>query len=411
MAPSYGVAQLPAAAVSTSTMTLVEVLARVLERNPGIPASQLEIRALAQRVIQAGVKPNPEFSTELQNLPAIAGDGLFYSTEVSVQMGQKLELGGKREARIAAAEKGQAVAASRFLMVKSELVAAASLAFSEVLADQERLKNQRELTRLAQQAHSTVVDRVEAGKVSPVEQTRATVALVTAQLEEDKLSRQLGLAKDRLAALWDGEGSDFSEVAGRFELPPSLSGIGGPCLELNPELSLMSAEIESQRAALALEQTARKPDITVSAGYRRMNFENINAWVMGVSIPIPLFDKREGAIAEARLRVEQAAAEKRAAQWRLRTRLTESRQEYGTALLEASALSQSAIPAAKQALEAVEEGYRLGKFDFLNLLDAQRTHAELQRRHIEAVAAGLKARAEMERLARCDAKEIAGGSR
>jgi cobalt-zinc-cadmium efflux system outer membrane protein len=409
LVPVWGQAQSRTESVE-SKMTLGDVLARVLERNPEIAVSQLEIEALAQRIQQAGVRPNPEIITEIQNLPAIAGDGLFYSTEASVQLSQKLELGGKREARVALAEKNQGIAGGRLKLKKNNLVAAASLAFAEVLADQERLKNQRQLTKLARQAHATVVDRVAAGKVSPVEQTRAIVALAAAQLEEDKLSKQLDLAKDKLGSLWTGDGKDFSEVDGRFELFPAPAGISAPCLEGNPELSLAAAEIESQRAALALEQTTRKPDLTVSAGYRRMNFENINAWVMGISIPIRLFDKREGAIAEARLRVDQAAAEKTATEWRLRSRLVESRSEYEIAFQETLALTQSAMPAARQALEAIEEGYRLGKFDFLNLLDAQRTNAEVQRRYIEAVAAGLKARVEMERLARCDTREISYSS-
>jgi outer membrane protein, heavy metal efflux system len=408
--PVWGLAQTRPESAESKTITLGDVLTRVLERNPEIAVSQLEIDALAQRILQAGVRPNPEIVTEIQNLPAIAGDGLFYSTEASIEWSQKLELGGKREARVALAEKTQGIAGGRLRLKKNELVAAASLAFAEVLADQERLKNQRELTRLARQAHGTVVDRVAAGKVSPVEQTRAIVALAAAQLEEDKLLTQLDLAKDKLGFLWAGDGREFSEVDGRFELSPAPAGFSAPCLEANPELSLAAAEIESQRAALSLEQTSRKPDITLSAGYRRMNFENINAWVMGISIPIPLFDKREGAIAEARLRVDQAGAEKKATEWRLRSRLLESRREYEIALQETVALTGSAIPAAKQALESIEEGYRLGKFDFLNLLDAQRTHAEIQRRYIEAVAAGLKSRVEMERLARCDAHEIPHGS-
>jgi outer membrane protein, heavy metal efflux system len=393
------------------TLTFADVLSRVLARNPELAASQLEIKALAQRVFQAGVRPNPEISTELQNLPAITGNGLFYSTEAVIQVSQKFELGGKRLARIAAAEKEQGIAGSRLELRENELIAAANLAFAEVLSDQERLKNQRALTALAQQAHSTVVDRVAAGKGSPVEQTRATVALAAAQLEEEKLSGHLRLAKEKLAALWAGDTIDFSEVSGRFELAPALPGISEPCLEANPELSLAEAGIEAQRAALALEQTARRQDLTLSAGYRRMNFENINAWVVGISMPVPIFDKRQGAIAEARLRVDQAAAEKKATAWRLRTRLHEAQREYEIALMEVEELNRSALPAAKQALDAVEEGYRLGKFDFLNLLDAERTHAELQRRHIEAVAAGLKARVAMERLARCEGRNPSEGGR
>ena len=119
-------------------------------------------------------------------------------------------------------------------------------------------------------------------------------------------------------------------------------------------------------------------------------------------MPLPIFDKRQGAIAEARARLDQARSEEKAVEWRLRAALAQVRHDHATALLEARTLTESALPAAREAAAAVGEGDRLGKFEFLNVLDAQRTYAELQGRYIEAVATGLKAAIEIQRLARCD---------
>jgi len=63
---------------------------------------------------------------------------------------------------------------------------------------------------------------------------------------------------------------------------------------------------------------------------------------------------------------------------------------------------KTALPAAAEVLTAAEEGYRLGKFEYLSVIDSQRTYAELQRKFIEAVASGLKAAVEMERFAGCE---------
>jgi cobalt-zinc-cadmium efflux system outer membrane protein len=160
--------------------------------------------------------------------------------------------------------------------------------------------------------------------------------------------------------------------------------------------------VDSRDAVLAVEKASRKPDVTVSAGYRRLNQEEQNAWIAGISIPLPLFDKRQGAIAEARIRRDKALQEKKALEWDLRSRLTQARHDLEIAMSETKTLLQTALPAAKDAASAVEEGYRFGKFDFLNVLDAQRTYAELQRRYIEAVASGLRATIEIDRLAPCD---------
>lgn len=388
-------------------IVLPQALMRVFMNNPELTVSELEIHAAAARILQAGLKPNPEFSSEGENLAAMGGDGLFRYTESTFRISQRLELGGKRAGRVLAAEKEMGIARVILEGKKADLYAATSRAFGEVLANQERLGNQRELNRLSRQAHSIVVERVAAGKVSPVEQIRATVALVSAQLEEEKLARTLEASKDKLAALWGGTHRDYDDVQGRFEIPPASSGSAKPCMEENPEVKTASATIDSRAALLALEQAARKPDVTVSAGYRHLNLEGQGAWVAAVSVPLPLFDKRQGAIAEARIRVDKSLSEKKAIEWRLRANLTQAIHDHGRALLEATTLTRTALPAAKEALAAVEEGYRFGKFDFLNVLDAQRTYAELQRRYIEAVASGLQAAIEIERIAHCDSPEKA----
>jgi cobalt-zinc-cadmium efflux system outer membrane protein len=59
------------------------------------------------------------------------------------------------------------------------------------------------------------------------------------------------------------------------------------------------------------------------------------------------------------------------------------------------------LPAASEALQATEEGYRLGKFDYVSVVDAQRTYAQLRRRRIEAIVSGLKAAIEIDRLGGC----------
>lgn len=408
MAPAQGAAnekQMPAN--RSVAMTLARALSRVFERNPELEVSELEIQAASARVSQAGLKPNPEIQAVAENLSTpVLGAGLFQYTESTLQISQRLELGGKRPLRVRAAEKEVAVAAGQLEVKKVELIAATSRAFADVLAEQERVANQRELSRLAQQSHSIVVERVAAGKVSPVEQTRAAVALAAAQVEEEKHLRALVAAKDRLAALWGGSHVDIDSVQGDFEIPPAASDIPESCIHNNPDLKLAAAAVDSRGAALSLELASRKPDLTFNAGFRRLSLENQDVWVAGVSIPLPIFDKRQGAIAEARVRLNQSRSAEQALERRLRAELTEARHDHEIALLEAKSLSENALPAAKEAAAAVEEGYRLGKFDFLNVLDAQRTYAELQGRYIEAVASGLKAAIEIQRLARCDSPKI-----
>ena len=209
---SATLAQIPIPATGRAeTLTLSAALQRVFERNPELTASELEIQAASARMLQAGVRPNPELFTEIQNLPAIASGDLFRTTEATVSISQRLEMGAKRDLRVEAARRDKDLAGRNLDLAKTDLGARTRQAFYEVLANQERLRNSGELTRLASQSHSVVMDRVAAGKASPVEQTRSIVALAAAQLEEEKQAKELAASKDRLASLWGGDLHDFSK--------------------------------------------------------------------------------------------------------------------------------------------------------------------------------------------------------
>jgi cobalt-zinc-cadmium efflux system outer membrane protein len=386
-----------------AALMLPDALARVFERNPDIAVSELEIEAASARVLQAGMKPNPEIALQGENLatPGI-GPGVFRYTESTLEINQRMELGGKRVLRVRAAQKEASVAASQLEVKKNELIAETSQAFADVLAEQERLANLKELTKLAQQSYAIVVERVAAGKVSPVEETRASVELASARLEEEKHARVLVAVQDGLAALWGGTHQDIDTVQGSFDIPPVVSELPEGCLQNNPDMKLAAAAVDSRNATLGLELANRTPDITLSAGFRRLDLDKQDVWVAGVSIPLPLFDKRQGAIAEARTRLDQSRSEQQAAARRLRASWTQATHAHEIALLEAKTLAENALPAAREAAAAIEEGYRLGKFDLVNVLDSQRTNAEFRGKYIEAVASGMKAAIEIERLTRCD---------
>jgi outer membrane protein, heavy metal efflux system len=382
-------------------LTLLQAEQWVLASNPELAASELEIQAASARMMQAGLKPNPEFSAEVQNLPSLISHDIWRTTETDLSIAQKFETGGKRTRRVQVAGKEKDLAARTLELVRTELTADTRQAFIDVLANQQRLINNRELTRLAQQSHSIAVDRVAAGKASPIEQTRSVISLAAIQLEEEKQAKELTAAKEKLASLWGGNSSDFEQVSANFEIPPIPQKLDS-CIENSPNLKQADAIIESRQAALTLEQAMRKPDLTVSGGYRRSNPDSFNAWVAGISIPLPLFDKRQGAVAEAQIRWKQASLNRQAAERNLRSGLAQAWRAYDIAAFESKTLAKTTLPAAAEVLTSIEEGYRLGKLDYLNVLDAQRTYAELRRKHIDAIAAGMKEAIEIERLAGCN---------
>ena len=140
------------------------------------------------------------------------------------------------------------------------------------------------------------------------------------------------------------------------------------------------------------------PDLTLSLGVRRLNEIDKFGFVAGVSIPLPLFNRNQGGIFEATRRLSKAEEERRTANVKVLATVSEIYQALSSSFTEAMILRNDALPGALSAFEASQEGYRQGKFGYLDVLDAQRTLFDVRRRYIDAVAAYHIAIADVKRL-------------
>jgi cobalt-zinc-cadmium efflux system outer membrane protein len=120
--------------------------------------------------------------------------------------------------------------------------------------------------------------------------------------------------------------------------------------------------------------------------------------VISVSIPLPVFDRNQGGFLEAHYQLAKAAEERRAAEIQGRAALAEVYAALASAFRKATTLQDEVLPGAQQAFDAASEGYRQGKFGFLDVLDAQRTLFEARGQYLEALVAYHRGVAEVERL-------------
>jgi len=257
-----------------------------------------------------------------------------------------------------------------------------------------------ELLKLAEQTTRAVSEKVDAGKVSPVEKSSAQIVLAAARTEASRADRELEAAKRRLAGFWGAERANFARAVGQLDdisaLPDeeSLKAF----LSNNPDLVRWTAEIERSEAALQLARSEAVPDLTLSAGVRNFQETDDNAFVVGVSIPIPFFNRNQGGVSEARARIDKAQSEQRAAKVGLATDLSDTWQNLSSAYTEAIGLRNEILPNAQATYESTELGYREGKLDFLQMLDAQRTLFTVKRQYLLSLGAYHLASTDMERL-------------
>ncbi len=368
-------------AAPAAALTLKIALERAFDANPVLSAAQRELDAIEATIIQAQVRPNPEIAAYIE-------DTRKATRSTTLQLNQPIELGGKRSARIGAAERARDAAAAELAAKRAEVRAGVVVAFYDVLVAQERLRLAQASVELAQRASSAAARRVTAGKVSPVEETRARVAEAGVRVELAIATSELATARKQLVSTWGDLSPNFARAEGELTALPPLPDLAelNARLAASPNLLRARIEVERRLALTEVERSRRVPDLTVSLGARRNEELGLNQAILGVSIPIPVFNRNQGNLLEALHRTDKARDELSAAGIRLSNEMTLAYERLSSARQEAGMLQQEILPGAQSAYDAATKGFELGKFNFLDVLDAQRTSFQAQSQYLRALA-------------------------
>lgn len=368
-------------AAPAAALTLKIALERAFDANPVLSAAQRELDAIEATIIQAQVRPNPEIAAYIE-------DTRKATRSTTLQLNQPIELGGKRSARIGAAERARDAAAAELAAKRAEVRAGVVVAFYDVLVAQERLRLAQASVELAQRASSAAARRVTAGKVSPVEETRARVAEAGVRVELAIATSELATARKQLVSTWGDLSPNFARAEGELTALPPLPDLAelNARLAASPNLLRARIEVERRLALTEVERSRRVPDLTVSLGARRNAELGLNQAILGVSIPIPVFNRNQGNLLEALHRTDKARDELSAAGVRLSNEMTLAYERLSSARQEAGMLQQEILPGAQSAYDAATKGFELGKFNFLDVLDAQRTSFQAQSQYLRALA-------------------------
>lgn len=382
----------------TGPLSLPAAISLAFEQNKTLAAARKEIEAADATILQAGARPNPEFS-------ALIEDTRKSSRTTTYQINQPIELGGKRSARIEAAQRARDMAVLDYAAKRSELRAAVVAAYYEVMVATERQRLARELLELAGTSAAMTQRRVMAGKISPVEQTKAQVARSAAQLEFNQANSELSLARQKLAMSWGATvGRQPLSDEGVESLPP-LPAIAQLTEKVanGPAVRLARLEVERRRALASIETSKRTPDVSLTLGNKRDESNARNMWVVGVSVPIPVFDSNQGNELEALKRVDIARDALALTELQMQGEAAQAFERLRNAREEATALRSDIVPAAQSAYQAARTGFELGKFGYLDVLDAQRTYFQTKAQYWKALSAAFQAAADLDRLAGTEA--------
>jgi cobalt-zinc-cadmium efflux system outer membrane protein len=379
-----------------STLKLEEAIRLVIDRNPSLAAAKYEIQAAEGEAIAANKRLNPTFSLEFEDLPLSSQPGPFFEVqEITSRVDFEIEMGGRRRLRTETAEQSLEV---KKLMYRDRIrlmrLQVEQAFYREVLE-----KSNLEASQLILEQTERVITlnqvRFEQGDISALELNRIEVERL--KFQDDVFQAELALcnAKSSLLALLNAP--DLSrdiEIVGLLPvnyqdpepgLPAraSLQEMIQIAMQQRPDLAAGRREIIRSETEARLQRAIRAPNITVGGGYKRNPAGN--AVVVGVTVPLNIFNRNEGEIIRAD--AERARASNLAAALRKQVQLDVQKAfnavEINRRRVEYIRTQQ--LERAEEASRVTLQSYNLGGATLIDYLDAQRTYRDALRLYNQAL--------------------------
>lgn len=382
-----------------SIFTLDRAILQALEHSPRLAAFGSGVAAAKGDLLQSGAWSNPELGVQVENMGGKGKYQGFESLETTYGITQELQIGGKISARKNIARKGLEIAHLDYQAAALDLIRDVTIAYAEAIAAEEYAHLALQQKELAQDVLKSVSERVEAAAAPLIQKSRADVELATATLSLHTATRDSNIARKNLSLLI-GTSSSIPKLdrnmlygATKIKIPNSEGD-----LTSNPDLAKLDSNLEQSKAKLDLEKANAIPDPRVNVGMRHFNESGDHAVVVGLSIPIPIFNANNGNIEKARSEVNRTQFESRQTMLTMNTDLARSKlqmQEVGQRL---GTLKRDILPAAGKAFQLSREGYGAGRFSYMEVLDAQRSLFNARQQYIATLKELHVTKAQIERL-------------
>lgn len=378
-------------------LTLEEAIARALENNPEVHAAQADMEAAhatlggVSRLLrfnpEAGIAAGPRFREDENTL------------DLGLELSQELEIAGQRGGRVGVAEAELGAAESRLAARKSAVRADVQVAFGQVLAAEALVDLATQARSLVGDASSAAEERFRVGETSRIEVNAARVEVGRSARDLTLAQRARAGALAELASLLALPAGEPLAVEGELgRRPPpdlTLAPLVSAAVKARPDLAAARQELAAAHAQVDLAEAEGFPNVRVGATYDREEGDQV---IQGtLAIPLPLFDRNQGARGVAAARAGQAERALAAAERRIEREVRLAVTRYEAARSAAESFSEEALAALVENLGLVSEAFKAGKVDFLHVVLVRRETLEGRRAAIEVLEELNRAEAELGR--------------
>jgi len=373
-------------------LSLAEALRLAIEHNPGLAAARHQWSIASSEQVAAAQRPNPVFAFSSEGLASsrLPGTSGWNGQELVLQVEQEIETNGRRGLRQRSAAAAAAAGRSGFDEAARQVRYEVEQAYYQlVLARAEAATAEESLLEIDR---IIAVNRAkyEQGEISggglrrlEVERLRFTGDALAAELASRNARSTLLALVGSLRLDQPLEPADTLAAPPAVPSPADAAALTTRALSARPDVAAARHEQERARSNAELQRAVRTPNLSFAGGYRRDFGED--GLVLGVSVPLPIFDRNagglarsdaEGRLAQARLRMVEAAVALEVRQALDAVDVTRQRVDI---------LEREYLKKAREALDSVAAAYRVGDAELIDFLDAQRAFRDVRRAHSRAL--------------------------
>ena len=361
----------------TQPVTLDDFVTAAVARNPRLAKAAAAVDAARGRFVQAGLYPNPVLSFTADELGDRTGPNGILTPAVS----QEIVRGGKLQLSqaVAAAEVDQAALA--LMGERYAVLGAVRAAYYEAFALQERAAVLRDLVRLTETIAERTAAAREAGGAAEIDVLQLELERERVRAEAKAVERELPAALRRLAAVAGVGGAPGQPLAAPFDptaLDYDLDRTRDVVLAVHPAVRSARVAVDRAQRAVHRAEVEPVPNVTVTGGYTRQNQNRSNDWTVGVSVPLPVWNRNQGNVLAARAELAAAHQDVGRAEFELAERVAVAFRKYAAARQRAEWYRDHVVKRAERAIAVLTDETLKPRANVtvLQVVQAQRTLAE-----------------------------------
>jgi outer membrane protein, heavy metal efflux system len=365
--------------------------------SPILSAAKNDVGVQAAWVEQAAAYPNPTIGLDIGEMSISDPD----DRKEKLSLVQSLIVGGRRGARMEAAQANHEIAINQALDIRRDVTLSLRTMWLEEFHYRKLDAALLDLLALANSTLDIARTRFEAKAAPESQVTRALLDVYRLEVQRQEYSLARLESQAELMALLGGVDIPMERFS---DLGDSFPEVMADLLQMqtitdHPAQLAALLGVDSAKANLHRVKAERIPDLDIFVAYGRNHGADDNFLETGISLPFPLFDRSHGLIAAHKAEVALAWDQAQLVDNKLQNQLAVARHRYLNARDQLEVVAGRILPAAERGLEQAQQGYRVGRVQFLELMDAQSTLGTVRLRSIELNREMARAEAQLMSLA------------